>query len=147
MQTQIDKSKELNASILLVNNKLKFAGSVEGNETLQIDYTAPLGDDEGYTSMELLLLSLSSCMGSVVLIFLRKMNKTISGLEINSKGYRRPEHPTGFETIIVDINLKSPDVSKADMDKVLILSEETYCPVWSMLKGNVSISVVYNITE
>ena len=147
MQTQIDKSKELHACIELVNNKLKFAGSVEGNETLAIDYITPLGDDEGYTSLELLLLSLSSCVGSVVLIFLRKMNKTITSLGIKSKGLRRSEHPTGFETVIVEINLTSPDVSNADMDKVLKLSEETYCPVWAMLKGNVSISIVYSINE
>lgn len=54
-----DKSKELNSSIKLVNNKLHFIGSVDNNEPISIDYIAPLGDDLGYTSLELLLLSLS----------------------------------------------------------------------------------------
>jgi putative redox protein len=43
------------------------------------------------------------------------------------------------------IDLKSPDTSESDFNKVLKLSEETYCPVWAMLKGNVAIEVSYNI--
>ena len=66
-----DKSKELTASIKLLNEKLHFEGVVDGNEPVSIDYTPPLGDNLGYTSLELLLLSLSSCMGSAILTFLR----------------------------------------------------------------------------
>jgi putative redox protein len=135
----IDKSKEVNASISLINGRLHFEGIVEGNEPISIDYIPPLGDNLGYTSLELLLLSLASCIGSAVLLFLRKMQKTINGFEINSKGIRKTEHPTGFKTIFVEINIKSPDVTEDDLNKVLKLAEETYCPVWSMLKGNVEV--------
>jgi len=141
-----DKSKELNASITLINEKLNFKGAVEDNMPIYIDYTPPLGDNMGYTSLELLLLSLSSCMGSAILTFLRKMKKTIAGFEIHSKGIRKEEHPTGFSTIFVEIELKSPDVTEEDLNKVIKLSEDTYCPVWSMLKGNVEINVKYKIT-
>lgn len=140
-----DKSKELNASISLINNKLLFKGVVGDNTPVSIDYIAPLGDDSGYTSLELLLLSLSSCVGSAILTFLRKMKKTINGCEIISKGIRREEHPTGFKTIYLEINLKSPDVTEDDLKKVLKLSEDTYCPVWAMIKGNVDVVVKYNI--
>jgi len=139
METNSDKSKELNSSITLVNDRLHFKGCAGSNEPVSIDYFPPLGDNAGYTSLELLLLSLSSCMGSAVLTFLRRMKKSITGCEI------RAEHPTGFKTIHVMINLKSPDVTNEDLDKVLKLSEETYCPVWSMLKGNVEINVKYKI--
>ncbi|MDP4116295.1 MAG: OsmC family protein [Bacteroidota bacterium] len=89
---------------------------------------------------------MSSCMGSAILTFLRKMKKTITGFEIHSKGIRKEEHPTGFSTIFVEIELKSPDVTEEDLNKVIKLSEDTYCPVWSMLKGNVEINVKYKIT-
>ena len=56
-----DKSKTLTASIKLLNEKLHFEGKVEGNEPVLIDYTPPLGDHPGYTSLELFMLSLSSC--------------------------------------------------------------------------------------
>jgi len=140
-----DKSKEVTASINLLNEKLHFEGKVEGNESISIDYIPPLGDNLGYTSLELLLLSLSSCVGSSVLLFLRKMRKTITGFEINATGIRKEEHPTGFKTITLEMIIKSKDVTAEDVDKVIKLSEETYCPVWSMLKGNVEIITNYNI--
>ena len=140
-----DKSKELNASVVLINDKLHFSGTVTGNEPISIDYTPPLGDNLGYTSLELLLLSLTSCIGSALLTFLRKMGKTVSGCEISANGLRKEEHPTGFKKIYVQINIKSPDVSENDMLKVLKLSEDTYCPVWSMLKGNVDVETMLKI--
>ncbi|MBA4317109.1 MAG: osmotically inducible protein OsmC [Flavobacterium sp.] len=141
----MDKSKELNTSVSLINDKLHFKGIVGNNTPLSIDYSSPLGDDLGYTSLELLLLSLSSCMGSAALTFLRKMKKTIYGFEINSKGIRREEHPTCFKIIYLVINLNSPDSTEEDLKKVIKLSEETYCPVWAMLKGNVEIDIKFNI--
>jgi putative redox protein len=134
-----DKSKELNSTISLVNNKLHFTGSVTGNEPISIDYISPLGDDLGYTSLELLLLSLSSCLGSAMLTFLRRMNKTIINFEIKAKGIRREEHPTGFKSIHLEISLTSPDVSNEDAQKVIGLAEDKFCPVWSMIKGNTTV--------
>jgi putative redox protein len=147
MSTETDKSKVLITSINLLNEKLHFEGNVNGNDPISIDYVPPLGENLGYTSLELLLLSLSSCIGSSVLIFLRRMRKTITEFEIKSKGIRREEHPTGFKTITLELIIKSPDLTIPDLDKVIKLSEETYCPVWSMIKGNVEISVIYNISK
>jgi putative redox protein len=140
-----DKSKELYSSVRLVNDRLNFIGTVEGNSPVSIDYTPPLGDNLGYTSLELLLLSLSSCLGSAVLTFLRRMNKTITSCEINAKGIRREEHPTAFKCIEVEIILGSADTTNEDMLKVLKLSEDKYCPVYSMIKGNTDIQFTYRI--
>ncbi len=145
MGNTIDKSKELNTSIRLLNEKIHFEGMVDGNNSISIDYTPPLGDNLGYTSLELLLLSLSSCVGSAVLTFLCKMRKTITNFEIHSKGIRRVEHPTCFKIIYLQLVLNSTDVSEEDLKKVLKLAEETYCPVWAMLKGNVEVDVTYSI--
>jgi len=140
-----DKSKELIASITLINDKLHFNSTVDENAPISIDYTPPLGDNDGYTSLELFLLSLSSCVGSSVLTFLRKMRKTITGCEIQSRGLRREEHPTCFKSILLTINLKSTDTTEEDLNKVIKLSEDTYCPVWAMIKGNVDVEIQYNI--
>ncbi len=141
----IDKAKELNASICLLNDRLHFKGMVGENEPVSIDYTPPLGDNRGYTSLELLLLSLASCVGSSVLTFLRKMKKTITGCEIHARGLRNEEHPTCFNTIYLTIELNSSDTSEEDLKKVITLSEEKYCPVWALLKGNVTINLNYRI--
>ncbi len=142
-----DKSKELNSSIKLVNNKLHFIGSVDNNEPISIDYIAPLGDDLGYTSLELLLLSLSSCLGSAMLTLLRGMHKTITNFEITAKGQRKEEHPTGFKSIHLEISLSSPDATREDVHKVINLAEEKYCPVWSMIKGNTTVETSFTINN
>lgn len=140
METQINKSKLLRASISLVNDRLMFSGQVEGNPPVTIDYISPLGDDAGYTSLELLLLSLSSCLGSALLTFLRRMQKTILGCEIQATGLRNETHPTGFKHIEMVITLKSNDLAHEEVAKVIKMAEETYCPVWAMVRGNVDIA-------
>jgi putative redox protein len=142
-----DKSKELNSVIRLVNDKLNFTGSVAGNNPISIDYIAPLGDDLGYTSLELLLLSFSSCLGSAMLTFLRRMNRNITDFEIKAKGLRNEEHPTGFKSIHLYISLRSPDVTEQDVNKVIALSEDKYCPVWSMIRGNTAIETTFAINK
>ncbi|MBK7131560.1 MAG: OsmC family protein [Bacteroidales bacterium] len=142
-----DKSKQLSASVKLINDKLNFSGIVEGNSPISIDYIPPLGDNLGYTSLELLLLSLSSCVGSAMLLFLRRMQKTISEFEITAKGVRNEGHPTGFKSILMNIHIKSPDVNEADLKKVIELAEDKYCPVWAMIKGNVIIDFEYEIIQ
>jgi putative redox protein len=142
-----DKSKELSTTVKLINDRLNFSGTVEGNSPVSIDYIPPLGDNLGYTSLELLLLSLSSCLGSAVLLFLRRMQKSITEFEITANGVRNEDHPTGFKSILMNIHLKSPDVTEADLEKVVGLAEEKYCPVWSMIKGNVVINLDYTIEK
>jgi putative redox protein len=141
METVIDKSEVLTSSLVLVNEKLHFKGQADCNQPVSIDYTPPLGDNLGYTSLELLLLSLSSCIGSSVLTLLRKMRKNITNFEIESKGIRKQEHPTAFKTIFLDIKLSSSNISAEELQKVISLSEESYCPIWAMMKGNVEIVI------
>ena len=141
-----DKSKLLTASIKLLNEKLHFEGKVDGNEAVSIDYTPPLGDNLGYTSLELFLLSLSSCVGSAILVLLRKMNKQIYNFEIISLGERRENHPTGFKEIILEINIKAKNITFEEMDKVINMIKGI-CPVLSMLNKNVIIRFKYRLNE
>lgn len=144
----MDKSKELQTTIDLLNEKLHFSGKVEGNNPIDIDYIPPLGDNLGYTSLELLLLSLSSCLGSSVLTFLRRMNKCVKDFKIVSTGIRRQEPPAGFESIHLRMIINSSsDLQPQELDRLIKVSEDTYCPVWSMIKGNVSVSVSYDIVR
>ncbi|MFH1121581.1 MAG: hypothetical protein V1775_17310 [Bacteroidota bacterium] len=74
----MDKSTELQISLTLLNNKLNFSGCAEGNEAISIDYIPPYGDGLGYTSLELLLLSLSSCYGSALAMLLRMKGRRVT---------------------------------------------------------------------
>jgi putative redox protein len=142
-----DKSKELQSSIKLINDKLHFTGSVGGNNPISIDYIPPLGDNLGYTSLELLLLSLSSCVGTAILTFLRKMNRSITSFEIKSSGIRKEEHPTGFKNITLEIHIWSPDATEGELAKVIKMAEDKYCPVYSMIKGNTEVKITSTIVK
>jgi len=144
MENKIDKSKELRSSIQLINEKVQFKGSVDGNNPVMIDYTPPIGDNAGYTSLELFLLSLSSCAGTAILVLLRKMQKSIQLFEISSIGNRKQEHPTGFKSVKLEINIKSENLTSDEMNKVLGMIEGI-CPVLSMIKGNVEIFYSFKI--
>ena len=140
-----DKSKTLTSSITLINEKLHFEGKADGNYPISIDYTPPLGDNLGYTSLELFLLSLSSCIGSAILVVLRKMKKNTEFFEVNSTGYRNTEHPTGFYKISMMVNLKSCNTTSDDMNRTIDLIRNI-CPVLSMLDKNVKVIIEYAIT-
>ncbi|MCE1200924.1 MAG: OsmC family protein [Bacteroidia bacterium] len=141
-----DKSKTLMASIRLLNEKLHFEGNVEGNTPISIDYTPPLGDNLGYTSLELFLLSFSSCAGSAILVLLRKMNKIIDKFDITSVGQRKESHPTGFSSIAMQVNIKSKNLNADEMEKVIGMID-SICPVLSMLDKNINTTINFEIHE
>lgn len=140
------KSKVLTSSIKLLNDKLHFEGIVEGNAPISIHYTPPLGDNPGYTSLELFLLSLSSCAGIAILVLLRKMNKHIKHFEIVSLENRKENHPTGFSAITLHVNIKAKDLNNTEMEKVIGMVE-SICPVLSMLVKSISTTINFRIDE
>ena len=138
-------SNGLSASLSLVNDKMHITARAGSNDLIHTDYIPPYGDNLGYMPLQLFLISLGSCASGAILVLLRKMQKTISGLEVKVSGVRRETHPTSFEEITLEFLLKSPDVKASDMDKVLELSEASICPVWAMIKGNVTVKTRYSI--
>lgn len=99
----------------------------------------------GYNGLELLLMSFSGCSATAIVYLLRKMKKTVSGLEVNAKGIRREQPPIKFEKILIEFILNSKDTNNADMQKAIQLAEESVCPVWQMIKDNVKVETEYRI--
>lgn len=138
-------NNKIEVAINLLNQKVKFSAKARDNQPITVDYIPPLGDGEGYTSLELLLISFATCVGTGLLTLLRKMRKEITALQMSATGIRREVHPTSFETITLEIKLTSKDVTTEDMNKVLKLAEESICPVWAMIKGNTIVKTNYTI--
>ncbi len=136
---------QLTGIATLINGRVKFSGVSRNNEEIIIDYVKPIGDGEGYTSLELFLLSLATCSGTSISLLLRKMRKDVSGLKITAVGERKEEHPTYFRKIIMHFELQSKDAEAPDIEKAIKISEEGICPVWNMVKNNVEISYDYEI--
>ena len=139
-------SSILEASVELKNDKLMFECVAGENPPVITDYIPPLGDNNGYMPLQLFLISFATCTGGVIAPFLRRMGKHVDGLSMQVKGWRREQHPTGFEKIELNILLKSSDAVDADVAKVIKMAEDTYCPVWAMIKNNVEVVTTFTIT-
>ncbi|HEX7319859.1 MAG TPA: OsmC family protein [bacterium] len=132
-------------TVKLINKKLQFTGTAGSNAPVTIDYVPPLGDGQCYMSLELLLISLASCCGSTVASLLRRMKKDVSGMVIEAQGVRRDQHPTSFRKIMLEFVINSQDAVDADVQSAIKLSEDTFCPVWAMLKNNVEVATEFKI--
>jgi putative redox protein len=131
----------------LTNQKIQFAAVARSNPAILCDYHPPLGDGDGYTGLELLLMSLAACSGTSVVSMLRKMRRTVAAFDVQASGVRRDQHPTALETITLEFTLHSPDAEDDDLRKAVQLSEEKYCPVWAMLKNNVVVTSVCTVVR
>ncbi|MHB8918229.1 MAG: OsmC family protein [Desulfocucumaceae bacterium] len=76
---------------------------------ITFDFSPPIGDGQGYTGLELLLMSFSGCVAATVLYLLRKMGKNISELTVNANGIRRDQPPIKFQKIFLEFILTSED--------------------------------------
>ena len=132
-------TQKIETQTTLVNDRVRFSGKARNNPSVVMDYFPPLGDGEGYTGLEMLLLSLSGCSCTAIKVLLQKMNKTVEGLTVEASGIRQEEAPFAFTRIDLVFSLESPDAGVADLEKAIQLAEASMCPVWAMLKGNVEI--------
>lgn len=132
-------SNVLEVNVSLINDGVKFSSQAPDKHEIITDYIPPLGDGRSYLPLEMFLISFATCAGGTIAPLLRSMGKTVRDIQINAKGFRREQHPSGFERIILEISLTSPDTDKEALQKTLKLAEEQYCPVWAMIKGNVKI--------
>lgn len=134
-------------NVRLINDKVQFKGISNANpeHPITFDYKPPLGDGQGYNGLELLLMSFGGCSATAIVYLLRKMGKTVSGLEVNAKGIRREQPPIKFEKIFIEFVVKSKDVKDADIRKAINLAEQSVCPVWQMIKNNVEVFPEYKI--
>jgi putative redox protein len=137
---------QLEVTVHSTNQKLGYTGALRSHPPIPIDYIPPFGDGQGYTPLELLLMSLAACSGGTIGLLLRKMGKTVSGIKVNAKGMRRDRHPTSFQNIFLEFTVNSGDTKDADMQKAIRQAEESVCPVWAMVKGNAEIVTAYKIT-
>jgi uncharacterized OsmC-like protein len=127
--------------------EMRVLAKSENREVLT-DYPLMAGRPlEGFTSLELLLASLSTCATNSVLALLkRRMNQPVTGLDVYARGLRREEHPT----VLTEISLEFVVSGKVDPEAVkksLKISADQLCPVWNMLKGTTPIKATFRIVQ
>ncbi|MBW2672996.1 MAG: OsmC family protein [Deltaproteobacteria bacterium] len=133
-------AKSVEAQATLTNEMLQFTGTVGDNPEIIFNYPPPMGDGPGYNPLELLLMSLAVCSSTASAILLRGMKKTVSGVSVHAQGTLRKKPPTSFEKVVLEFTFTSSDATDHDVQQAIRLAEETYCPVWAMLKNSIEIA-------
>jgi len=126
----------------LINDKVRFSGTSRNNHEVIIDSI----DGDGYTPLEVFLMSLATCSGMTLALLLRRMHKEVGELKVVASGERRTTPPSYFKSIHLIFELSSKDLQASEIEETIKLMEESMCPVWNMVKNNVDISSEYRIT-
>ncbi len=138
-------AEELTAEVVW-KGKLKFEGRSEFDQAIQIDASPPLGDGAGIKPMELLLVTLAGCTGQTIVSLLQKMRQDVRTFSIRARGMKSPDHPRVFTEIRLEIEASGPNLDRAAVEKALRMTEDKYCPVFTMLKKSVDIRTAISIS-
>jgi putative redox protein len=130
-----------------LDDKVRFVGQTDSRHSVAIDYPPPLGDGDGFTGLQMLLLSLAGYSGTSVISLLRRMRQPVQGKMVHATGQRRDEHPTVLTDIELEFSVSGGGVDSAAVARAIQMSEEQFCPVWAMLKAGTAITSRYSITE
>ncbi len=138
-------AKEVHADVVFKGG-MRFNGvSGRSGRSVEIDFAAEGEDVDGFVPLELLLASLSSCSGQVVVGLLKRMGQEVQDLLVHAKGTKREIHPTVLTSIELDFEFRGGRVDGPSVEKAIALSEERFCPVWAMLKPVVPIKTTHRL--
>lgn len=104
-----------------------------------------LGAPEGFSPMEMLLISLAGCTGLDVSSILVKMRQPLKEMKMRVRGLRREEHPRIYTQIEVEYLFVGAGLDPKAIEQAIALSEERYCSVSGMLREAAAIHSSYSI--
>ena len=125
-----------------------FVARGESNHWVTVDGPKHFnGSEAASRPMELLLMAFGGCTGSDVASILSKKRVAMDHLDLIVTGDQVEEHPKVYTKIHVEYVFHGTDLKPDDLERAIALSQEKYCPVTAMLKGNCEISYSYRIAE
>jgi len=138
--------EDLTVNIQLTNQKVHFTAISESHPeiTLPVDFTPPLGDGEGLTGIEMLLLSFGGCISTAVVLLLRRTGKKIASYSAKVTGERN-ERPLYLKKILFEVDIQSEDITPEEIEEVLKQAEQI-SPAWLAMKNNVEIVAGYHLS-
>jgi putative redox protein len=138
-------SQELKACAILVDGRMRYESSIRAYPKIITDYPAPMGSDQGPTSLELFLVSLCTCVGGSISYILTRSKGEFTGLTIRAEASRRGEHPTYFKSVRLGIELVSSTVTEEELREAIEVAESDICPVWNMIKDTVPVTFACSV--
>lgn len=124
----------MKASLDFVEN-MHFVGTTDNGITVHFD-TSPENGGTGSAAspMQLMLQSVAACSAIDIVSILRKRRKSIEGLHIDMEAERAETHPRVFTSIHLCYTIHSTDVTDAEFERAIALSQEQYCSASAVLK-------------
>ena len=124
-----------------LKGRMNLTGKGHSPCTVSIDYPAPLGEDQGFTSLELFLVSLASCSSHTIKYLLEKTGSRVNQMDTVATGHRRMDsHPTVLTTIELEYHFSGDGLTRDSVEGAIRTAEESMCPVWAMLRPTVEIA-------
>lgn len=136
-------ANSLSVKLISLNNDMTFAAKGSSGHFTLFDAKEEVGGNgAAATPMEIFLEALGACQGMDTLAILKKKRISFSHLDINLKGDRSEEHPKVYTDVHMVFTLYSNDGDKAlkSLERAVQLSNDKYCSIAAMLKGNVNIT-------
>ena len=138
---------DLRTEIRLTDGKVHFDGlsDLNASQPIPFDFPPPAGNGQGFTGLEMLLMSFSACVSTAIVLLLKRAGKTVAGYRAAAVGIRN-ERPLFLKKICLTVFIESNDIEAPDMENV-IRQAELISPVWLALKGNVEVAADYKISR
>ena len=121
---------------------LQFHAEDDHKHKIIVDTHKEMGGlDQGFTPMDLLLVSLAGCMGMDIIAILQKKGGKIDHFAIESEGIRAEDHPHRYTKITIRIKCDG-DYQREDLIRSFELSRDKYCSVVASLKSGPELEFV-----
>jgi putative redox protein len=119
-----------------------FIGHNASGGTVQM---GKLGEREGVSPMELILVGLAGCTGTDVVDILRKKRQPFDALRVRVRGKKAQDFPKIYTEIEITYLIWGAGIETKAIERAIQLSEEKYCSVSAMLRQTVQIRSSYRL--
>ena len=134
---------DLSVTIRRTNAKLHFEATSDLNPNFSVpfDFAPPMGDGQGFTGLEMLLVSFAGCVSTTIVFILSRLGAHIETYTATAEG-TRSEHPLTLKAIHLALKIRSDNLTP-DMMDTAIHQAEAIAPVWQAVKNNIEVSIGY----
>lgn len=128
--------------------RLSFTGTADSGFSVPLGGESEVGgDNDGFSPLELMAVSLAGCTAMDVISILHKKQQDVTAFEVYAHIERKTEHPRVFSHIVLEYAVTGHKVEPAAVARAVQLSKEKYCPAQAMLGQVVPIEIKIVIHE
>jgi putative redox protein len=98
----------------------------------------------GPSPVQALAFALAGCMGMDVIHILQKGRLDLRGLKVSLTAERAPENPHRITAVAIEFTVTG-DIPRAQIQRAIDLSHETYCSVWHSMRQDIPFTTTFSV--